>query len=502
MAWSSWLHRARLGIVAALTYAFFFSGGDPNGATRFSLTEALVVRHAPDITPVHWRTIDKGYKKERFFADKAPGLSFLATGPFAVMRAADRAASIDPDAREAQLAKLYVLTLIFAGGAGVATTLLLRRLAVFLGASARSAELVAFAYAFGTIAFPFSTVLFGHQLAAMLLLGALVLALERRELGSLATPRVLASLGALWSLALIVEYPTAFAIAPAGIATLAWLGDGARKDGRAVLSELARALGWIAAGGVPVLAVHVAFSFWAYGKFALPYVYVSEPYFRAHMSGGLLGIGLPKRIATVGTLVSPYRGILFLSPVLALSAVGLGAWVASGKGRSALRVAVPTLAVYVLFLCSYYAWDGGGSTGPRHILPALPLFMVGIAFFADRSRAAFLLTLALTVVSSAIMLANVAVLVQQPQGDVFAMNPFYDIVLSKLAHGLVAINTQDAFIPFGRADSAWNLGTMLGLSPRASLAVIVALWGLAYLLPAAGGARKGPASAPPDPAHA
>ncbi len=497
MAWSSWLRRARLWIVAAFTYAFFFSGGDPNGATRYSLTEALVVRHAPDITPVHWRTIDKGYKNYKFFADKAPGLSFLATAPYALFRATDRVTGTDPDSREAQLAKLYFLTLIFAGGAGIGAAVLLRRLAIFLGASERSAELVAFAYAFGTIAFPFSTVLFGHQLAAFVLLGALVLALERRAAGTLTRPSVLAALGALWSLALIVEYPTAFAIAPAGIATLAWtVSEEERRDKRLLLTRLARSLGWIAAGGIPVLAVHVVFSFWAYGKFALPYVYVSEPYFRAHMSGGLLGIGLPKRIATVGTLVSPYRGILFLCPVLALSAVGLGAWIVSGKGKPALRVAVPTLAIYLLFLCSYYAWDGGGSTGPRHVLPALPLFVVGIAFFADRSRAAFLVTLGLTIVSAGIMLANVAVLVQQPQGDVFAMNPFYDIVVPKLGHGVVAMNTQDAFVPFGRADASFNLGTLLGLSPLSSLILVACVWALAYLLPVVRGAMR------PDPAHA
>lgn len=496
MAWSSWLRRARLAIVAAFTYAFFFSGGDPNGATRFSLTEALVVRHAPDITPVHWRTIDKGYKNYKFFADKAPGLSLLATGPYAVMRGADRVTGTDPDSREAQLGKLYVLTLIFAGAAGVGSMLLLRRLAVFLGASARSAELVAFAYAFGTIAFPFSTVLFGHQLAAFLLLSALVLALERRAAGTLDRPRVLAGLGALWSLALVVEYPTAFAIAPAGLATLAWtVSERAPKDRKELALGLVRTLSWVALGGIPVLAVHAGFSIWAYGKFALPYVYVSEPYFRAHMSGGLLGIGLPKLLATVGTTVSPYRGILFLCPVLALSVVGLGAWVESGKGKPALRVALPTLAIYLLFLCSYYAWDGGGSTGPRHVLPALPLFMLPIAFFADRSRLAFAITLGLTVISAGIMLANVAVLVQQPQGDVFAMNPFYDIVVPKLGHGVVAMNTQDAFVPFGRADSSFNLGTLLGLSPRASLFVVVFAWAIAYVVPAVLDRTK-------DPAHA
>ena len=126
----------------------------------------------------------------------------------------------------------------------------------------------------------------------------------------------------------------------------------------------------------------------------------------------------------------------------------------------------------------------GGSTGPRHVLPALPLFMLPIAFFADRSRLAFAVTLGLTVISAGIMLANVAVLVQQPQGDVFAMNPFYDIVVPKLGHGVVAMNTQDAFVPFGRADSSFNLGTLLGLSPRASLFVVVFAWAIAYVVPA------------------
>lgn len=496
MALSSWLaasrtrealRSARLFVLAALTYAFFFSGGDPNQATRYALAESLVVRHAPDITPIHFRTIDKGYKGGRFFADKAPGVSFLATVPYAGLRALDRATGIDPDGRPAQLAKLHLLTVLFSGLAGALAAVLLRRLAIRLGTTEASAELAAFAYAFGTIAFPFSTVFFGHQLAALLLLAAFVLLVDRADRGREALDRagVLVALGAAWSLALIVEYPTAFAIAPAGLALLAWARDPARP------LRLARTLGWVAAGGVPILALHAAFSIWAYGKLALPYVYVSEPYFRAHMSGGLLGIGLPKRIATFGTLVSPYRGILFLCPVLALFPAGLGAWIASKKGTRALVVALPTFAVYLLFLCSYYAWDGGGSTGPRHVLPALPLFLLPIAFFADRSRLAFGLTLALTVVSALVMLANVAVLVQQPQGDVFGMNPFYDIVVPRLLRGRGGMNTQDAFDPFGRADAVWNVGTLFGLTPARSLLVVVFAWAAAYGAPLAFAAGRG-----------
>jgi hypothetical protein len=481
----SWIRRARIWILAAFTYAFFFSGGDPNQATRYSLVESLVDRRAPDITPVHFRTIDKGYKRQRFYADKAPGLSLLATVPYAVMRVADVAFGIDPGGREAQLSKLYVLSLIFAGLAGAVSAAMLRRLGLLLGCSERASELVAFAYAFGTIAFPFSTVLFGHQLAAALLLTSFVLLLESRERGRLARPRVLAALGALWSLAIVVEYPTALLVAIFGVSALV-LGYDEKNPARSLLTTLS----WAALGGAPVLVVHALFLIWCYGKFALPYVYVSEPFFRAHMTGGILGIGLPQRVATYGSLVSPYRGLLFYCPVVALFVVGVGAWIDSRRAPVALFILAPAFAIYLLFLCAYYAWDGGGSTGPRHILPALPFFLLPIAFFADRGRASFAVTMALTVASSVIMLASTAVLVQQPQGDVFAMNPLYDLVFPALANGTVGVNSQDAFVPFPRADSCFNWGTLLGLPPGATPVVVGLAWAVSYAPSALGLLRR------------
>jgi hypothetical protein len=471
-----WSRRARLWIVTAFTYAFFFSGGDPNQATRFSLTEALVERHAPDITPVHFRTIDKGYKNNHFFADKAPGLSLLATVPFAVMLGADRVFGIPTKDRDSQNAKLYFLSLIFSAAAGVGCAVLFRRLALFLGCSERSAELTAFAYAFGTLAFPFSTVLFGHQLVAFFLLAAFVLALERRANGTLTTPRTLAALGALWSTTIIAEYPAALLVAVAGIAVLAWTFDRKRPA-----ASLVRTLAWTAAGGAPALVIHAAFLVWAYGKFALPYTYVSEPFFKAHMSGGILGVGVPTKLATVGALFSAYRGILFFCPVLGLSLAGIGAWVSSGKDTRILRVVVPSICIYLLFAFSYYAWDGGGSTGPRHLVPILPYCMLPIAFFADRSRATFGITVVVTLISSFIMLAGTSVLVQLPEGDVFAANPLYDIILPAIAKGTGPLNVQDAFIPYGRSDASWNLGTLVGLSPRVALLIVPFVWALAYV---------------------
>src|SRR5579883_1930559 len=171
-AWAQRLARARLLVLAALTYAYFFGGGDPNQATRYALTESLVERREPDITPYHAATIDKGFKRGKFYSDKAPGVSVLATVPYAVMRLGDRLFAIDPGSREAQLAKLHLLSFVTSGLAGVGCVWLVRRLAEHLGCGASIAELVAFGYAFGTIAFPFSTVAFGHQHAAFLVVAS------------------------------------------------------------------------------------------------------------------------------------------------------------------------------------------------------------------------------------------------------------------------------------------------------------------------------------------
>jgi hypothetical protein len=476
--------------LVVFTYAFFFSGGGPNQATRMALTESLVVRHQPDITPYHARTIDKGFRKERFFADKAPGVSLLATLPYEVMRIGDRIGGIPSESRAAQQAKLGMLTFLLAGLPGLACALLLLRLALLLGCRRPAAELAAFAYAFGTIAFPFSTLLFGHQLSTLCILSAFVITVERRKAGTLKEPRVLAALGAIWTLSLVVEYPTALLVAVFGTATLVWTFD----RGRPVRSVV-RTLLWAGAGGLPLLVIHAAFLVWSYGKFALPYIYVSEPYFRAHMSGGILGIGVPTLLATYGSLLSPYRGLVFYCPVVALAVAGLGSWIDSAKDRAVMPVVLAALGIYLLFGCSYYAWDGGGSVGPRHLLPIIPLLLLLVAFFADRSRWTFGVTLALAIASGAIMLAVTTVHVQLPLGDTYHANPFYDVVVRSILDGKGAINSQDAYVPYPRADGAFNLGMILGFGPLSALVIVPAAWAAAYLLPSLAPRFRKPAHA-------
>ena len=80
-----WLADHRLFVLVFVTFAYFHQGSDPNQTTRFLLTRAIVERGAADITPWHTRTIDKSEKDGRFYCDKAPGASWLAVPPYAVV---------------------------------------------------------------------------------------------------------------------------------------------------------------------------------------------------------------------------------------------------------------------------------------------------------------------------------------------------------------------------------------------------------------------------------
>ena len=472
----SWLRRSRLALIVAFTYAYFLSGGGPNQATRFSLTESIVERHTGDISAVQYRTLDKGYRNGRYYADKAPGVSLLSIVPYLSMRAADRAFGIDPSSRAAQNAKQYVLSLLFAAGAGVLATLLLRRIVRAAGCSERAAELTALAYAFGTIAFPFSTILFGHQLATLLIVGSFSVALEARARAALARPGILVALGAIWGLTLMVEYPAALIVAVLGLSVIGWTFDRS-----APLRSVLHTLQWTAIGGLPL----ILFQMWAlhaiYGRIVLPYSFVSEPVFRSHMSGGFLGIGVPTITATYGSLFSPYRGLFFFCPVVLLMFAGIGCWIDSRSDRTPLASIAAALVVYLVFACSYYAWDGGGSVGPRHLTPWIPLAMVPIGFFVDRFRWGFHMTVVLGLASAAIMLAATYTTIELPIGDPYVSNPLYDIIARVVVEGRLPLPQVDSFVPYPQADEATNWGLLLGLGPQASLLVVPIVWVAAYV---------------------
>jgi len=467
------LARNRLFVLVFVTYSYFHGGSDPNQTTRFLLTRAIVERHAPDITPWHTLTIDKGFKDGKFYCDKAPGVSLLAIIPYALMRAADRVAHVDPESRAAQRAKLHVTSILLSALPGALSGHFVFLTLLALGLARPRAELLAAGYALGTLVFPFSTVLFGHALAASLITGAFLLLVRWRVADGLTTPRRSAILGLVLASSVVVEFPTAMLGAVLGAYYVSW--------GPLSVKRLVGIGAATLAGAALPLAIHLSYVTWAFGTpFVLPPRFLIEPIFASHTSGGFLGIGVPTKVGSYGVTISRYRGLFFLCPFLALTFAGLGAWLKSGEHRKELAAVTGAIAIYLVFTCSYYAWDGGGSTGCRHLVPALGFFVVPIAYALRGRPWRVWLAGGLVLVSAFVMFACTATQIELPEGDPWTQNPLYEIVLPALARGALSTNLQDAFFPRLQTDAAYNLGTLVGLSAGASLLVLHVLWAIGY----------------------
>ena len=96
------------------------------------------------------------------------------------------------------------------------------------------------------------------------------------------------------------------------------------------------------------------------------------------------------------------RGLLTLTPVLAMGVVG--AIMMRGRGRQAEAAVIGAVGIsYFLYNAGYWLPFGGGSPGPRFLIPALPFLAIGLA---PAYRRLPTLTLALAIPSVTFMLAG------------------------------------------------------------------------------------------------
>lgn len=360
-------------LIVVLTAAYFVPRGFSwNADSHLFLTASIVDRGTLNIDPLAPYTGDKAFANGHYYSDKAPGLSLLAVPVYAVLKYSllgghpYSSLFTVPEAQRIDFLVRDLLAIVYGAiPTGILTVLLASFLAHF-GLSERWRVALALTYALGTIAHPFASQFFSHQLAAALIFGAFVL-LHRLRHGELGE-RFAILAGLLLGYAFITEYPTAL-IALA----LALYAFTTPATGR----HLA---GWIAVGAVPPLLVGALYNTLAFGgPLSQGYAHLAGPQvFRTGQAQGIMGVTFPHLDALWQTTFGPYRGIFLISPLLLLAIPGFIILWRRAEWLAETRLWLAIVAVYGLFSISYFAWDGGFSMGPRQFLPALPFLMLPI----------------------------------------------------------------------------------------------------------------------------
>jgi hypothetical protein len=244
----------------------------------------------------------------------------------------------------------------------------------------------------GTILMVFAAEFFSHAVSATLAFAAFAV-LMRERAGPPRLPLV-AGAGLLAGLAITFEYQAGL-VGVVLCVYAAWRSSPAKR-------VLAYAAGGLA-GALPVLA----YNWWTLGS-PLQFAY-GDAVARIGTSGheevglnddGFFGITFPRPDAAVDLLIGG-RGLLVLTPVLAFAAIGVVLMHRRGHRAEALTIGGVALA-YFLYDSAYWQPYGGGTPGPRFLIPMLPFLALGLGFAYRRLPAT---TLALAIPSALCMLA-------------------------------------------------------------------------------------------------
>jgi hypothetical protein len=451
-------------IVTFVTFAYFFSGGGWNQNAQWDLTRALVEQHKLHIDDYRRNTGDLSWSNSSgtwyAFANKPPGVSMLAAIPYALIYRWQLSNATNA----------YLVTVLTCGVCGALIPVVLylygarrRRLLAPRSESddrrRRTPDVaVALTIAFGTIVFPYSTMLFAHVPAALFLLLAFVWLDER--------PLLAGVCAGIASLCFYICIPAALVLALSGAA-----GSQPTAKGRRAKSPPLHFI----LGGLPFAILLGAYHYVCFGSPWRTSVAGSRNFTQ---EGLLLGVfRKPSLEALWGLTFSEYRGLFFVSPILLLALVGAIVMI---RKRVMLRELATIGAIFMIFLvaiASFNGWEGGFAFGPRYLLPVIPLLAIPMLF---AWRNVFLIVALLSV---AIQFVATAV---NPMPDGAIRHPLRAYMIPSFAHGQLSVNEQgiDDLLPVkGSRWAAFNLGEFF--LPAAVSWIPIALWivgGSAWLI--------------------
>jgi hypothetical protein len=464
-----------LGTALFLSCAYFYEAGGWNQNSRFDLVRAVVGHRTLQIDRFAANTGDKAVHDGHTYSDKAPGVALSAIPFVEVASRVLRAWGVEPESPSGVTALSYVATVVVSALTTALAGVCLALTAEALFGSASAGLLAAVAFALGTPAWAYATLLMGHALSTSCVVFAFAAALALARTPHRSRRIALAFVvGVAAGWATVTEMSSAVpAVLLAGMVVWAERSDN--------VAGASRVLGGLLVGALACVAVLLTYNTLAFGSpFHLGYE--SEQGFD-QMKTGFFGITYPKLDIVVKLLFGSFRGLLPLAPILALAPVGWWFWLRTGADRVALSVSIAIPLYYLWLNSSYFYWEGGWSYGPRHMAPALPFLALALAPLWASARHAVRIGVGLLVaVSVAITLIGVSV---TPQPPVSYDSPFAQLWWPAFKAGDLSVNhtsfdmsTYNPLLVRGHPEvhQAWNLGERAGLQGLTSLLPLLAVW--------------------------
>ena len=353
-------------VLVGIAYATMIQSFSWNQTSHYDLIRALN-QDQTTIDQYQENTGDKAYYKGHWYSARAPGLALFALPFYDTLNFFNA----DALARESQAQRnddemIYFIGLWANVLPGLLLLLLVWRVADRFEPGYGAAAAVTLGL--GTLVLPLSTLLFSHVFTAFLGFAAFTLMLRERD--GPPNPWLLGAAGLAMGYAVTSEYPLFFVALVLGLYLLS------RRDALTPLGVARRAGAYIAGGllGIVPLALynHYAFHSWTH------LAYSSIP----RQQQGFFGIGAPS-LKVLATLLFDSRGLLTISPVLALGALGTIVLYNRGKRAEALTIAGICLC-YVGYNSGYYLPFGGGFMGPRFLTTMLPFLAVPLSIAYKR----------------------------------------------------------------------------------------------------------------------
>jgi hypothetical protein len=353
-------------LLVGMAYATMIQSFSWNQTSHYDLIRSLD-QDRTTIDQYQENTGDKAFYKGHWYSARAPGVALWALPFYDGLKGlgAEQIAR-SSKAQRGEDEMIYFIGLWVNVLPGLLLLLLVGHVAERLqpGYGAATAVILGL----GTLTLPLSTLLFSHVFSAFLAFAAFALMFYERD--GPPNPWYLGVAGLLVGYAGASEYPLFFVAVVLGLYLLS------RRDSLTVRGVLGRASAYVLGGVIGIVPLllynHYAFHSWTH------LAYSNIP----RQQKGFFGIGLPS-LKVLATLLFDSRGLLTISPVLAMG--GVGTWLLNKRGKRAEALTIAGVCLcYVGYNSGYYLPFGGGFMGPRFLMTMLPFLALPIGIALQR----------------------------------------------------------------------------------------------------------------------